>query len=175
MRKMRRFTRLTNAFSKKFEHHAHMVAIYTMWYNFVRVHKTLRAARSWRSRQRTRGQPYMPFFFIAPIWVLCVLIGLACLASTRLRFIASYLILGSTFGLLASFALSTAPLLLVPKALTLIRYEGSLGGILGRRELRCGAFDWRPSWLCWRRSGRLQAEPPLRLRQTELRHYQVGA
>lgn len=39
---MRRFTRLTNAFSKKFENHMHMVAIYTVWYNFVRVHKSLR-------------------------------------------------------------------------------------------------------------------------------------
>lgn len=39
---MRRFTRLTNAFSKKFENHAHMVALYTVWYNFVKMHKTLR-------------------------------------------------------------------------------------------------------------------------------------
>jgi IS1 family transposase len=39
---MRRFTRLTNAFSKKLENHAHMVALYTLWYNFVRIHKTLR-------------------------------------------------------------------------------------------------------------------------------------
>ena len=39
---MRRFTRLTNAFSKKLESHMHMVALYTVWYNFVRVHKTLR-------------------------------------------------------------------------------------------------------------------------------------
>ena len=39
---MRRFTRLTNAFSKKFENHAHMVAIYAVWYNFLRIHKTLR-------------------------------------------------------------------------------------------------------------------------------------
>lgn len=38
----RRFTRLTNAFSKKFENHAHMVAIYAVWYNFLRIHKTLR-------------------------------------------------------------------------------------------------------------------------------------
>jgi len=36
---MRRFTRLTNAFSKKFENHAHMVALYTVWYNFVKTHK----------------------------------------------------------------------------------------------------------------------------------------
>ena len=39
---MRRFTRLTNAFSKKFENHCHMVALYALWYNFVRQHKTLR-------------------------------------------------------------------------------------------------------------------------------------
>jgi IS1 family transposase len=41
---MRRFTRLTNAFSKKAEAHYHMVALYTVWYNFVRMHKTLRCA-----------------------------------------------------------------------------------------------------------------------------------
>ena len=39
---MRRFTRLTNAFSKKFENHMHMVALYTVWYNFVKQHKTLK-------------------------------------------------------------------------------------------------------------------------------------
>jgi IS1 family transposase len=39
---MRRFTRLTNAFSKKFENHVHMVAIYTVFYNFAKIHKTLR-------------------------------------------------------------------------------------------------------------------------------------
>jgi IS1 family transposase len=38
----RRFTRLTNAFSKKFESHVHMVALYAVWYNWVRIHKTLR-------------------------------------------------------------------------------------------------------------------------------------
>jgi IS1 family transposase len=39
---MRRFTRLTNAFSKKIENHAHAVALHFMWYNFGRIHKTLR-------------------------------------------------------------------------------------------------------------------------------------
>src|SRR3546814_8828713 len=36
---MRRFTRLTNAFSKKLENHIHMVALYAVWYNFVKMHK----------------------------------------------------------------------------------------------------------------------------------------
>lgn len=38
----RRFTRLTNAFSKKFESHVQMVALYTVFYNWTRIHKTLR-------------------------------------------------------------------------------------------------------------------------------------
>jgi len=39
---MRRFTRLTNGFSKKIENHAYAVALYTMHYNFCRVHSSLR-------------------------------------------------------------------------------------------------------------------------------------
>jgi len=39
---MRRFTRLTNGFSKKFESHVHMVALYTVFYNFTKIHKTLK-------------------------------------------------------------------------------------------------------------------------------------
>src|SRR5438445_7813622 len=39
---MRRFTRLTNGFSKKAENHAHSVAIHFVHYNFARIHKTLR-------------------------------------------------------------------------------------------------------------------------------------
>ena len=39
---MRRFTRLTNGFSKKLENHAATVALYFMYYNFARVHQTLR-------------------------------------------------------------------------------------------------------------------------------------
>jgi hypothetical protein len=39
---MRRFTRLTNAFSKKAENLAHAVSLHFMYYNFARIHKTLR-------------------------------------------------------------------------------------------------------------------------------------
>jgi IS1 family transposase len=39
---MRRFTRLTNAFSKKLNNHKASVAFYFMWYNFARIHQTLR-------------------------------------------------------------------------------------------------------------------------------------
>ena len=39
---MRRFTRLSNAFSKKVENHMHAISLHYMYYNFARIHKTLR-------------------------------------------------------------------------------------------------------------------------------------
>ena len=41
---MRRFTRLTNGFSKKVQNHVYMVALYTVWYNWARQHKSLRTS-----------------------------------------------------------------------------------------------------------------------------------
>jgi hypothetical protein len=41
---MRRFTRLTNAFSKKVENHAAAVSLHSMYYNFVRLHQTLKVS-----------------------------------------------------------------------------------------------------------------------------------
>jgi len=39
---MRRFTRLTNGFSKKVENHAHAVSLHFAYYNFCKIHQTLR-------------------------------------------------------------------------------------------------------------------------------------
>ena len=50
----RRFTRLTNAFSKKIDNHIHMLSLYFVFYNFCRIHKTLRVTRRWRRGSATR-------------------------------------------------------------------------------------------------------------------------
>jgi hypothetical protein len=47
---LRRLTRLTNAFSKKLSHLKAAVALHFAWYNFVRVHKSLRVTPAMQSR-----------------------------------------------------------------------------------------------------------------------------
>ena len=51
---MRRFTRLTNAFSKKLENHAHAVALHMWWYNFGRIHQTLKVTPAMEARVTDR-------------------------------------------------------------------------------------------------------------------------
>jgi hypothetical protein len=45
---LRRFTRLTNAFSKKLDNHKAALALHFMHYNFARIHKTLRVTPAWK-------------------------------------------------------------------------------------------------------------------------------
>jgi len=51
---MRRFTRLTNAFSKKVENLAYAVSLHFMYYNFVRIHKTLRVSPAMEAKVTDR-------------------------------------------------------------------------------------------------------------------------
>ncbi len=61
---IRRFTRLTNAFSKKVQNHAAAVALWFMYYNFCRVHQTLRVT------------PAMEAGLSDHVWTLGELVGL---------------------------------------------------------------------------------------------------
>jgi IS1 family transposase len=51
---MRRFTRLTNGFSKKVDNHRHMVALHYMYYNYCRIHQTLRVTPAMESKLTDR-------------------------------------------------------------------------------------------------------------------------
>lgn len=51
---MRRFTRLTNTFSKKLENLGHAVALHFMYYNFCRIHQTLRMTPAMKAKVADR-------------------------------------------------------------------------------------------------------------------------
>ena len=68
---MRRFTRLTNGFSKKVENHAHAVAIHYMHYNFARIHKTLQIT------------PAMAAGISGHVWSIEEIVGLLDAASKK--------------------------------------------------------------------------------------------
>lgn len=51
---MRRFTRLTNAFSKKIENHCYAVALHFVYYNFAKIHKTLRVTPAMEAKLTKR-------------------------------------------------------------------------------------------------------------------------
>ena len=68
---IRRFTRLTNAFSKKIENHMHSIALFYMHYNFVRIHQTLRVTPAMEAGLTTR------------VWSIQDIVGLTELALSR--------------------------------------------------------------------------------------------
>ena len=67
----RRLTRLTNGFSKKMEMHAHSIALHFMYYNFCKIHQTLRVT------------PAMEAGVADHVWPLDELVGLVALLSQR--------------------------------------------------------------------------------------------
>jgi IS1 family transposase len=68
---IRRFTRLTNAFSKKIENHIHMISLFYMWYNFGRIHQTLRVT------------PAMEAGISQHVWSIYEIVGLASTCSMQ--------------------------------------------------------------------------------------------
>ena len=51
---MRRFTRLTNAFSKKLENHCHAIALHFVYYNWCKIHTTLRVTPAMEAKLTKR-------------------------------------------------------------------------------------------------------------------------
>ena len=68
---MRRFTRLTNGFSKKLENHMHAIALHYMFYNFCRIHQTLRCT------------PAMEAGISKKVWEIADIVALLALQDSR--------------------------------------------------------------------------------------------
>ena len=68
---MRRFTRLTNAFSKKIDNHIHSVALFHMYHNFARVHQTLRVT------------PAMEAGLSSHVWSVAEIVGLSARVNSQ--------------------------------------------------------------------------------------------
>jgi len=73
---MRRFTRLTNAFSKSLENHIHSINLFYMWYNFARVHQTLRVT------------PAMEAGISSHVWSVAEIVGLTATANGMQKLVA---------------------------------------------------------------------------------------
>lgn len=64
---MRRFTRLTNAFSKKIENHCYAIALHFVYYNFCRIHKSLRVTPAMEAKLTTRPMTIEDIVNLVPI------------------------------------------------------------------------------------------------------------
>jgi hypothetical protein len=67
----RRLTRLTNAFSKKIENHGHTMALHFMYYNFVRIHKTLRTTPAMAAGVTSRLWEISDIVDVIEAWEQC--------------------------------------------------------------------------------------------------------
>ncbi len=63
---MRRFTRLTNAFSKKLENHCHAIALHFVYYNFAKIHKSLRVTPAMQAGLTKRPMTIEDIVRLAP-------------------------------------------------------------------------------------------------------------
>ena len=79
---MRRFTRLTNAFSKKVENLAHAVALHFMYYNFVRIHQSLRCTPAMAAGDI---KELYSLLGLLPCWISDISIPLAVILTPKIR------------------------------------------------------------------------------------------
>jgi hypothetical protein len=75
----------------------------------------------------------MPFFFIIPVWILCLLAGTTLFCFHRVRDFSMYVLLGSTGFTVFSFLCSTPVLPIAVKSLQLFWHSGllTIGGYIG--------------------------------------------